>query len=55
MGKFLHSPDQPKLCLDDIKHLNRCIISHVIEVLIKSLPTDEFTGNFNNPLKKNQH
>jgi transcription termination factor NusB len=38
MDKFLDTYDQPKLSLEDINQVNRCIICKEIEAEIRSLP-----------------
>jgi hypothetical protein len=58
MDKFLHTYDHPKLNLDDINHLNRCIAQNEIEAAIKSLPKkkspgpDGFSAEFYQTLKR---
>ena len=52
MDEFLENYNLPKLHLEELENLNRCITSTEIETVIKNLPTnkspglDGFTGEF---------
>jgi hypothetical protein len=53
MDKFLDAFDLPKLNQEDISHLNRFIISNVIEALIKERSgPSEFTPKFSHTFKE---
>ena len=44
MDEFLENYNLPKLHLEELENLNRCITSTEIETVIKNLPTNKSPG-----------